>query len=1682
LVRPARHRRPGPHGRPGNDADIYDADPLTAVLKTGPAHGTLTLNSDGSFVYTPATGYTGSDSFTYAASDGIAESTPVTVSLTRTNPFGTRRNGDDQPVGDMADYGGFSASQLTGGLQVDRQVAPGVTLVYDGLSQSDPVIAVDTSLGSLAPVPTSIEATLTLGSVTKPTVYYSTTGLTVGDSLRFSLQIDDSTLATGRHDWSMSVVARYSGGKSATRIFTGVHDVVNLDDSGFGPGWGVDGLDRLVSGTGGMLYVTGRATPFWFVSDGSGGYVSPAGPLAESTLTLNVGGTYTLTDRFGNKANFSSTGLITSRVDRNGNTTSYSYTDADSDGLTDELSQITDPFGRTVSFTYTSGRVSSVADFASRTTTLGRDGSGRLTGVTLPDPDGVGSLTSPVWAYAYTSGRLTGVTDPLSRATTFTYDFAGRLQRATRPDTNYEDFVAVQNRGLVDTSTSGSSVTPAALYRQATEYASYTDALSHTSTSATDVFGGTTVSTDALSETTTYARDANGRVTEVTEPPTQSGGGYAVTDYTYDSHGNLTRITYPGGAHEDWVYDTTKNVPTSHTDELSHTWSYTYDAYGNKLTETDPLGKVTTWTYNSRGQVLTMTRPDPDGAGSLTAPETDYAYDSYGRLTTVTNPDSTYRTMTYDTADDLLTVTDELGKVTTYAYDTLGRKTSVTAPDPDGAGSLTSPVTTYAYDAYGNVTSETDPLGKVTTYEYDDRNRMWRKTLPDPDGAGSLTSPVYTYAFDAAGNLTGETDPLGRTTNYEYDAANQRTKMTLPDPDGAGSLTRPFTTYTYDAVGRLKTVTAPDPDGAGSQASAVTTYGYDLRGRQTSVTDPLGNVTTYGYDAASRKTSVTLPDPDGSGGSLTAPVTTYAYDDDGRLTSVTDPLGKVTTYAYDALGRKTSVTLPDPDGAGSLTSPVTTYAYDVMDRVTSVTDPLGKVTSYTYNDRGQVLTETRPDPDGAGSLTSAVTTDTYDDLGRLKTVTDSLSGVTTYAYDADGRRTSLTDPDGNETTWTYDALGRVTAETNELSKTRTFEYDAAGELTEKTDRNGLATTYGYDGIGRLTTETWYASNGTTVVNTVTSAYDAASRLTSVSDNYSAYAYKYDTAGHLTETDNNGTATGLRVILTDTYDNIGRLTRVDSTVNGNWDLADRYTYDSDSRVTKVEQFYGGPSGGGSVAPKRVDLAYDALGRYTSITRYEDLSGTLLVATSTYGYDADSRLTSLDHKKGTTNLANYTWTYDAAGRVTAATNADGSTSYTYDATGQLTGADHSYQTDEGYSYDANGNRTNTGYSTGTNNRLTSDGTWNYTYDDEGNRTRKTNIATGEYVDYTWDDRNRLTQVTYKTSGGTVTKQVTYRYDVNNRRIAEDVDTNGDGTPDRGNWYVYDGQNVLFRTDRNGTVTNRYLHGPGVDQVFADESTTDGLLWALSDNQGTVRDWADYSSGGNTTTVVDHLKYDSFGNITSQSSSTHKPLFAYTGREWDADAGMYYYRARWYDATVGKFIGEDPIGFSGEDSNLSRYVRNSATALTDPAGLTPSPIPPIDRPIDLSPAEPSEGHYEYNPETGKNEWIPDAHPSPIHPDDLKWWQDQFQRNIDKWFPSDDPTSPNEVPKEDPGVPLEPEDPGGTPNQPKPQPKPPRDPWSPIDPYPEKSPVEAPRPEAPRPPVPEPPSPWLPPYGGII
>ncbi len=300
-----------------------------------------------------------------------------------------------------------------------------------------------------------------------------------------------------------------------------------------------------------------------------------------------------------------------------------------------------------------------------------------------------------------------------------------------------------------------------------------------------------------------------------------------------------------------------------------------------------------------------------------------------------------------------------------------------------------------------------------------------------------------------------------------------------------------------------------------------------------------------------------------------------------------------------------------------------------------------------------------------------------------------------------------------------------------------------------------------------------------------------------------------------------------------------------------------------------------------------------------------------------------------------------------RITSVTSTlDGVTSMTYDKRSQITVADHANpRTDESYAYDDNGNRTGGSYTTGTNNQTTADANYTYTYDKEGNRTRRTKTSDSSYEEYTWDHRNRLTKVSFKTSGGTETKNVEYAYDLFNRLIRRKYDADGPGSGAATNVYLvgYDGINPTLAFDGTAKtdVSNRFLWGPAVDQLFADEqvtttSTVGNVIWPLADQVGTLRDLVDFNESTSVFTVTNHRTFDSFGNLTAETQSAVDEIFAYTGKFFDDVTKLSNHLNRWLDPNLGKWISEDPIGFQGGDSNISRYVGNSASIAVDSNGL--------------------------------------------------------------------------------------------------------------------------------------------------
>jgi RHS repeat-associated protein len=463
-----------------------------------------------------------------------------------------------------------------------------------------------------------------------------------------------------------------------------------------------------------------------------------------------------------------------------------------------------------------------------------------------------------------------------------------------------------------------------------------------------------------------------------------------------------------------------------------------------------------------------------------------------------------------------------------------------------------------------------------------------------------------------------------------------------------------------------------------------------------------------------------------------------------------------------------------------------------------------------------------------------------------------------------------------------------------------------------TDRNGRRRAFDYDQAGRFTAERWLDGNGNTI-RTESYGYSAANELVSASDPDSAYSFTFDVNGYLVNVNNAGTPHVPQVSLTFAYEPLGHRISMTDNLGG----AMSYGYDAAARLTALSLQVG------PVSSAQASFQCDDANRLTNVSRQASFMMGSPVATA-LTYDNDNRLTQIIHSAGAQNLATFSYTLDAANQLTDYTGPEGTLHFAYDLAAEL--IDVTGARTEHYQYDLNGNRIGSGYVIGMGNHLLSDGTYNYTWDNEGNLLTKTRISDGQKWEYTWDYRNRLTKVVVKNSQGAILSQQDSTFDVFNRRIGVVNTVSGVTTQ---TWTVYDGVNPYIDFNASGAVTGRYLYTLGGQLIG--KMTTNFATWYLTDMPGSVR--LVVGPGGG---VLDQITYDSFGQILSESMPGNGDRFKFAGGQWDSVAGHYQMGARAYAPSSGTFSSEDPTGFGGGDPNLFRYANNTPTTLVDPSGL--------------------------------------------------------------------------------------------------------------------------------------------------
>jgi RHS repeat-associated protein len=197
----------------------------------------------------------------------------------------------------------------------------------------------------------------------------------------------------------------------------------------------------------------------------------------------------------------------------------------------------------------------------------------------------------------------------------------------------------------------------------------------------------------------------------------------------------------------------------------------------------------------------------------------------------------------------------------------------------------------------------------------------------------------------------------------------------------------------------------------------------------------------------------------------------------------------------------------------------------------------------------------------------------------------------------------------------------------------------------------------------------------------------------------------------------------------------------------------------------------------------------------------------------------------------------------------------------------------------------------------NRLLEDDRYIYSYDADGNLTSKEDKTTDEITHYYYDAENKLVQVERYDSTSTLISTISYAYDGFGRRVKKDVD-------EVVTYYIYDEEDIRFEMDESGNIIAEYTHGPGIDEPLAINKNGQDYYYHF-DGLGSVTAITDKT--GN---VVQRYEYDSFGNIIYQQDSNFVQPYTYASREYDSESGLYYYRARYYTSTIGRFISFDPL----------------------------------------------------------------------------------------------------------------------------------------------------------------------------
>jgi RHS repeat-associated protein len=898
-------------------------------------------------------------------------------------------------------------------------------------------------------------------------------------------------------------------------------------------------------------------------------------------------------------------------------------------------------------------------------------------------------------------------------------------------------------------------------------------------------------------------------------------------------------------------------------------------------------------------------------------------FDAGGRLTSIIDQNGNTTTLTY-AGSNLTQITDPVGRVVTLAYDSSNRVTTVTDP--------LNRSWHYTYDpsvAFGILSTVTDPMGGVTRYAY---TNLRLSSITDPRG-----NFLKRITYDSSGRVITQQFADGGIERYDYTLSGGIvTETTITDPLGRKKTKRfnasGYVIGTIDALGQSAKIERGIDNNlpsstAGPCGCAETTRTFDGHGNQTASTDRLGQTAVTEFEPQFNNVTKATD--------KLGRATNYSYDSRGNLTSIRDPLNETTTLVYDGFGQLTSITdalghtsLIEYDANGNLTARIdalgnrTTFEYDAVGRLAATADPLGRRSEVTYDSLDRIVS--------SKETNGTLTTYDYDENGNQTRITHTLNRKWTKSYDSKNRRVSMVDPLGRLTRVQYDFDDQLTKAISASGRVLRYTYDERGQQETVTDVLGGVVRFAYDSRRNLTTVTDQRGN------TLTFKYDELFRAVGMRDPLGKEStVDYDGEGNITSSlDRLGRRSDM------TYDGLNRQSRItyaDAVVNTSYDAAGRRTRIDDSQAGFVTWTYDAANRRLTEATPQGTVTY----AYNFASQRISMSAADRTAVN-YGYDSAGRLQSI-----TQNAETFTYAYDTLSRVASLQRPNGvATSYFYDSVNHLARMVHASGMpltspeaptpanaieDFRYSYDQDDEISsitslvseNTlpaprdASAANASNRIAQFGSTTYTFDDQGQTTTKTD---GQgMTTYTWDARGRMTGATLPNG-----EAVTYGYDALGRRANASLDPAG-STPSQSTTFLYDGANVVL--DRNSDSSSvEYLNGPGIDNKLRQKSASTGSLHFMSDHLGSTIALTSETGG-----VIERQQYEPFG----QTSSSQLTRYGFTGRERDNATGLMYYRARWYDPQIGRFMSEDPIGLEG-GQNFYAYVQDNPVNLVDPFGL--------------------------------------------------------------------------------------------------------------------------------------------------